>query len=236
MYNDEFIGTYMDRVITTTEVPQQDKNWNGDISDPAVETSGDISDPTTILAQGSETIVVNAPAPQLQTIEKIVEVSQIQPFETVDHSNQEELNSGEELRGTGDRNDRSTSQRLTAQLRVGGAPTLAKKSQQLGRTIQRAKVTPVEPPHQNPPTLLKQSGRRVKSVSSQTFKDKYLGKRLVIIDTGSSSNANNSQLVKNSLKHFIQETEFKQECDTANGISETSAGIRVQIGTLGWTM
>ena len=126
MYNDEFIGTYMDRVITTTEVPQQDKNWNGDISDPAVETSGDISDPTTILAQGSETIVVNAPAPQLQTIEKIVEVPQIQPFETVDHSNQEELNSGEELRGTGDRNDRSTSQRLTAQLRVGGAPTLAK--------------------------------------------------------------------------------------------------------------
>jgi hypothetical protein len=71
----------------------------------------------------------------------------------------------------------------------------------------------------------------VKSVSSQTFKNKYLGKRLVIIDTGSSSNANNSKLVKQSPDRFIQETEFKQEYDTANGISETSAGIRVQIGT-----
>ena len=172
MYNDAYIGTYMDRVITTVEVPQE-----------------------TVLAQGSEITDVDTPIVQLREDEKTVEVPQDRSFETVDYSNKEELNSEQELRGTDNHNDRGTSQRLAAQLRVGGAPTLAKISQQLGRTIRRAKVTPVEPPHQNPPTLLKQSGRQVKSVSSQTFKDKYLGKRLVIIDTGSSSNANNSQLV-----------------------------------------
>jgi len=103
MYNDAYIGTYMDRVITTVEVPQE-----------------------TVLAQGSEVTDVDTPIVQLQEDEETVEVPQNRSFEIADYSHKEELNSEQEQRGTGDHNDRSTSQRLTAQLRVGGAPTLAK--------------------------------------------------------------------------------------------------------------
>ncbi len=165
MYNEEWIGTYMDRIITTTEVPQK----------------------------GSRTEEWQRPL-------------------EYDSDADKDLPDGgrsQETTGTGERNVRGSSQHLAAQLRVGGASTLARISQELGRTISRAKVVPQEPPHQKPPTLLKKrQGRQVKSVSSQTFKDKYLGRRLIIIDTGSSSNANNSGLAQESLADFIQETEF----------------------------
>ena len=76
MYNDAYIGTYMDRVITTVEIPQE-----------------------TVLAQGSEVTDVDTPITQIQEDEETVEVPQNRSFEIADHSHKEELNSEQEQRG-----------------------------------------------------------------------------------------------------------------------------------------
>lgn len=77
---------------------------------------------------------------------------------------------------------------------------------------------------------------KVDIVGPNRFASKYVGnkKRIIIIDSGSSTNVLSEDVAEQTLSRFIGDIDVDMELETANDVTSTSSGIRLQIAQ--WDM
>ena len=108
--------------------------------------------------------------------------------------------------------------------------------QNTGRNICRATFGNDDPKWSRRSVVQPLMHGKVDIVGPNRFASKYVGnkKRIIIIDSGSSTNVLSEDVAEQTLSRFIGDIDVDMELETANDVTSTSRGVRLQIAP--WDM
>ena len=109
-------------------------------------------------------------------------------------------------------------------------------SQNIGKHIRRATISNDDPKWSRTSVVQPLMHGKVDIVGPNRFVSKYVGnkKRIIIIDSGSSTNVLSEDVAEQTLSRFIGDIDVDIELDTANDVTSASRGVRLQIAQ--WDM